>query len=500
MPEGDLTATTWLETGVPQLDQILGGGLLRGSLVMVIGQPGTGKTMLAQQMAFHQADQGRAVLLLSGYSETHDKLLSHTRRLGFFKPGLIGNEIQLLSLLDLLQAGPDETRNAIARLVHARRLSLVVIDGFAGMARLLGSDVTVQHFLYMLGGQLAVLGITTLVLVEGEPEEPALYPELSLCDVILALRQQQRGSRSRRLLEVRKARGSDALEGVHPFRITNDGVTIFPRWESAAHIRTDAAWSGGRAGFGVPGVDRMLCGGPNVGTVTLAAGSPGVGKTLLGLHFAAEGVRLREPVLVVSFVETIAQIREQARVFGLDLASAEAAGVLRLLTLPAHDLEADQVVQLISADVEQRQTQRLVIDSMAELDRGIGDRERRPGFLSALVDYLHGEHVTTYATIDLHNIAGPALELTDVPLSLTADNLLLLRTVEYRAELHRVFSVLKMRFSPHERAIYEYSIDDGQGIRLLGPAPLSEGLLTGIARSLGHIAYEQGRPSATTGE
>ncbi len=283
------------------------------------------------------------------------------------------------------------------------------------MARLLGGDVTVQHFLYMLGGQLAVLGITTLVLVEGEPEEPALYPELSLCDVILALRQQQRGSRSRRLLEVRKARGSDALEGAHPFHITNDGLAVFPRWESAVRIRADAAWSGGRAAFGVPGIDGMLGGGPNVGTVTLAAGSPGAGKTLLGLHFAAEGVRLNQPVLVVSFVENRSQLQQRARAFGLDLASAEAVGSLRLLTLPAHDLEADQVAQLIAADVEQRQTQRLVIDSMAELDRGIGDRERRPGFLSALVDYLHGEQVTTYATINLHTIAGPALELTDVP-------------------------------------------------------------------------------------
>jgi circadian clock protein KaiC len=99
--------------------------------------------------------------------------------------------------------------------------------------------------------------------------------------------------------------------------------------------------------------------------------------------------------------------------------------------------------------------------------------------------------VTTYTTLDLRHLAGPSLELADLPLSLVAENLLLLRTVEYRTALHRLFSVLKMRFSGHEQAIYEYTVEAGRGIRLLGPAPLSEGLLTGTARSLTQVPAER---------
>ena len=98
--------------------------------------------------------------------------------------------------------------------------------------------------------------------------------------------------------------------------------------------------------------------------------------------------------------------------------------------------------------------------------------------------------MTSYLTLDLPTIAGPSLDFADTPLSIVAENLLLLRTVEYRGALHRVCSVLKMRFSDHERAIQEYAIAAGTGLRLVGPAPLGEGLLTGIARPLVDIPHQ----------
>jgi circadian clock protein KaiC len=90
-----------LETGVPNLDRILGGGILRRSVAMIIGAPGTGKTILAQQIAFHAAARGAPALYLTGYSETHDKLVAHNRGLGFFAQDLIGREVQFGSLPDL---------------------------------------------------------------------------------------------------------------------------------------------------------------------------------------------------------------------------------------------------------------------------------------------------------------------------------------------------------------------------------------------------------------
>src|SRR5215213_8259199 len=80
-----------LASGVPNLDRVLGGGLQRGSITMVIGAPGSGKSILAQQISFHLAQAGAATLYLTGYSEPHDKLLAHARNLRFFDASVIGD-------------------------------------------------------------------------------------------------------------------------------------------------------------------------------------------------------------------------------------------------------------------------------------------------------------------------------------------------------------------------------------------------------------------------
>jgi circadian clock protein KaiC len=313
---------------------------------------------------------------------------------------------------------------------------------------------------------------------------------MTVCDVILALRRSWRGSRHRRLLEVVKARGSRLLDGIHPFAIDQNGVSVFPRFETVVPT-VQQAWAPRLAALGVPELDALLGGGLSAGTTTLVAGGPGVGKTTLGLHFIAEGIRAGEPGLLLGFMESAAQLREKARMFNINLGGAEAAGQLRLLVLPGYDLEADYIATLLREDVEGRGVRRLVVDSTKELERAVDSAERVPDFIAALVSYLRGQDVTTYLTLDIPRIVGTDLDFAGTPLSVMAENLILLRQVEYRGALHRVCSVLKMRFSNHDRALYEYTTVAGEGIRILGPAPLGEGLLTGIARPLVDIPLQR---------
>lgn len=475
-------APEFLETGVPNLDRILGGGIPRRAAFMVIGPPGTGKTILAHQIVCQAASRGDTTLYLTGYSETHDKLLAHSRRLSFFLPDLIGKQIQLVSLSDLLRSSVEETGDAIVATARAQKASLVVLDGFRSMRGFMDEDhQAAAYFLYSLGAKLALMGATTLVVVEGDPDEAGRYGELTVCDTVVALRRDLQHSRHRRVLEVLKTRGATPLEGAHPFTLDHTGLTIFQRFETWA-TAVEPAWNPARAGFGVPGLDALIGGGLNVGTTTLMAGSPGIGKTLLGLHFIAEGARAQEPVLFLGFMESPAQLREKARVFGMDLGAAEAAGRARFLVLRSHDLEADEIATLVAEDVERRGVRRLVIDSAAEVQRSVGFEGRVPDFLSSLVSFLRGREVTTYLTLDVPMIVGPELQLSDTPLPVLAENLLLARHVEYHGSLHSVLSVLKMRFSAHERGIYEHTLTPGLGIQIVGPAPLGEGVLTGMPR------------------
>ena len=254
---GERQAPVMLATSIPNLDRVLGGGVLAGSIVMITGAPGTGKSILAQQLAFGLAARGASTLYLTSYSETHDKLLAHSSGLRFFDAQQLGRRIQLHSLTDLFQEGASETEAAILTSVRQYRAVLVVLDGFGAMRRFLRDDLEVAHFLYSLGAKLALLGATLLVAVAGDPDESARYPELTVCDTIVALRRQRHGSRFRRVLEVTKTRGTAGLDGLHLFTIDRTGITVFPRFESVIEP-TQARWSIERAAFGVAAVDALM--------------------------------------------------------------------------------------------------------------------------------------------------------------------------------------------------------------------------------------------------
>jgi circadian clock protein KaiC len=320
-------------------------------------------------------------------------------------------------------------------------------------------------------------------LVEGDATDRIRDPEQSVCDVILSLHRVVRGGGHRRELEVLKVRGAAPLAGLHPITIDTRGMTVYPRLESV--VPADSGhWSSARAGFGIPQIDALIQGGFNVGTSALAAGTPGLGKTLLGLHFLAEGARQGQRGLFAGFTENEAQLRAKARHFGMDLETAEREGTIELLMVPPHDLDADLVAWLIRERIEARQIGRLVLDSATELQGGLSSPERASMFMASLVAYLRSQSVTTYITLDVPTIVGPELSFSGNPLLVFAENLLLLRYAELESELVRVFAVLKMRFSDFDRALRVYTIKDGSGIEIVGRAPRAVGLLTGVARPL----------------
>ena len=426
---------------------------------------------MAQQIAFHRASLGERVLFLTGFSETHDKLLRLGRTLRFFDPEQVGTAIQFGSLPDLLRDGSDAAEDAVLSTARKLGARLIVLDGFRSLGPLLGDQDSQAgvRFLYHLGTKLGLLGATTLVLMEGDSRDLASPAELGVADVLVAMHLETRSGRDRRLLQVRKRRGAQPLAGAHPYIVSRDGIQLWRRFESWVQP-SEPAWSTRRAAFRNPPIDKLLHGGLTEGTVTLAAGSFGTGKTLLGLHFAAEGARLGEPTSILGFMESARQLREKGRVFDLHLDEYERSDLLRIMTLPGHELEADCVAEMLREDIERRGVRRLVIDSAAQLERSIVDVDRRSDFFAALVTYLRGQGVTTYLTYEIARYSSE-LDLAETSLAVLAENLLLLRAVEADGRLRRLFSIMHMRFSDHDHRLHEYTIEAGHGMRMQGEAP-----------------------------
>jgi len=476
-------------TGVPNLDAVLGGGLPRGALAIVVGPPGSGKTTLACQIAFAAAREGRPTLILTALSEPTNKLVAHLRTFRFFDETLLGGAVRVVSLEQFLPRGLVTTGEEVLALVRKARAEVVVIDGFRGLRGADAEPQRAREFLYDVGSGLSVRGATAIVTSEAEPRDPAFFPEFTTADVIIGMHYRLAGVRQLRSVEVVKVRGRAPLPGLHALSLSEAGATVYPRLEarvaaSARHGDSGTAGQGpeedpstnggdeGAASFGLPGLDAALDGGLARATLTLLAGSLGTGKTTLGLSFALAGVALGEPALFLGFRETPAHLVRKARVLGADSALSRArapGGGLEVLYLPAVELDPDIVADRLLAALDRTGARRLVVDSIAELERVLargGDPGRVEEYLAALAIVLRRRGVTSLLIRETPRVLDPILDLAGDPVGMVADNVLLLRRIGTAGQVRRGISVLKMRFAPHDEALHELVLGSADGIHL----------------------------------
>ena len=485
-------------TGVPRLDPVLGGGVPRGALVIIVGPPGSGKTTLANQMAFAAARSGRRAMVLTALSEPTSKLIAHLSSFSFYDDDLVGDSIQFYSLQQFLAGGLEATGDEIVAEARRTRASFVVLDGFRGIR---GADVNPQaarQFLYDVGTTLSVLGTTTVITSESDPRDPYFFPEATTGDVIIGLRYQLLGVRQWRGIEALKVRGGAPLTGMHGMAISFDGVAAFPRLEARVAARSTGSRAGeyseadrtdeqmaadgrldGRASVGLPRLDALMEGGLTRGTSTLVVGSLGTGKTLLALHYAIAGAAAGEPTLLLGFRESHRQLRLKVEPFTLNSALDRAlapGGDLTFIRWSPVELVPDIVADQLLALIDTQGIRRLVVDSVTELERAVvetGDPQRVDNYLAALVEALRMRGVTALFTKEIPQTSAPELDFARNPISVMAENVLLLRREERDAQIERSLSVIKMRFSAHDGSTrVPFTITPREGFRLVSDAPV----------------------------
>jgi circadian clock protein KaiC len=482
-------------TGVPNLDLVLGGGLPRGALVILMGAPGSGKTTMANQMAFAAAARGRRVLVLTALSEPTSKLLEHLRGFRFFDMELVGDAIQFLSLEHFLAQGLEATSAALIDTARAERADFVVLDGFRGVPGVDLDPQRARQFLYDIGTALSLRGATTVITSEANPRDPAFYPELTTADVIVGLYFTLEDVRHQRGIEAVKIRGGEPLPGLHSLSLNAEGITVYPRLESRVAFATPAQRADqgqqeklsalARAAFNLPELDALLGGGLVRHTSTLLAGSLGTGKTLLALHFTLAGVQAGEPVVFLGFRETEAQLQYRAESVGIGdrwRTALAPGGGLTLLRFDPVEVDPDRVADQLLSTLDHNRAQRLVVDSLAELEAAVrehGTGKRLRNYLAALLVALRTRGVTVLAIKETRAAVATDLGFTADAIAVLAENVLLLQQLPEAARLRRVLAVVKTRFSAHDTGLREFVITAEQGIRVLPAGTGGADLATG---------------------
>jgi circadian clock protein KaiC len=455
-----------LSTGNVRLDEVLGGGLVADAITLVVGAPGTGKTILAEQCLFATATAERPGLYLSTVSEPFGKLLRYGQSLEFFDTAQIGRAVFYDDLGDAVHRGG--LAGVLERtdgLLKQHRPGIVVIDSFKALRSFAQDDADYRRFLHDLAARLTVMAVSSLWVGEYEPSEATSTPEFAVADGVIGLETRRTAERATRYLSVGKLRGSDFRSGDHVYRITAGGLVVFPR---LADVRDMTPYDGNdeRVTTGIAALDDALEDGYWSGSTTLIAGPSGAGKTLMGLHFVFAGAALDEPGVFLTLQEGRTQL---ARVIGRFGWTFDHPNVTIMDRSPV-DVYVDELVYELLDRIHEVGARRIVIDSLNDLVVATPDPLRLREFIHSLVQRCARLGVSvmfTFETMELFRTT----RLSEIGMSHIADNVVLLQHVQDGSEMRRALCVLKSRGSTHSAVISEFKIST-DGITLGGPIDL----------------------------
>ena len=487
-----------LDTGVPGLNEVLGGGLPEYSFNLVAGGPGAGKTTLVQQIAFALATAERPALYVTVLGEPPLKLLRHQQQFAFFDAAKVNSQIRFVSIAnDILEAGLGKVLEQIVAEVEAADASLVIVDSFRSVIRAsqgpeLDGELPLQAFVQRLALQLTSWQATTFLVGEYRDPEKEDNPIFTVADGILWLSQSIQRSSIVRKLQVVKMRGQAPLPGLQTFRITGKGVQVFPRLpipeEISALDRQKIRFSSApveRLSTGVQGLDTMMEGGIPAGSSLLVAGPAGSGKTILSMHFLLDGVTHGQPGLLAVFEKRPSDYLK-ANPLGAKATRHLEDGLLHVMYLRPLDLSLDETLEEVRTMVLAHGVKRVVIDSLSGLELALAPafREDFRETLHRMVAMLTAMGITLFLTVE---VVDSYIDLRFSPhgTAFLTDGIILQRYVELDGQLKRVMAVVKLRGSQHSKEIKLYDITN-QGITVGTGLRDHQGIMTGTPRRMVH--------------
>ncbi len=467
-----------LKTGVPGLDEVLGGGLPEFSFNLLAGPPGCGKTTLAHQIMFAVATPERPALYFTVLGEPPLKMLRYQQQFDFFDLDKLNRSIRFINLADDAASGAlDKVLARITAEVEAREPSLVFVDSFRSVV-LASQDqgdsyLSIQRFVQNLGVLMTSWQATTFLIGEYFSEiDP--NPVFTVADGLIWLRQSTQGNSVVRKMEVMKMRGQATISGLHTFRMSSKGIHVFaPPAVALGEGKGLVPGAVGRASVGVASLDEMLGGGLPLGYSLLVAGPSGSGKSILSSAFLAAGAHEGEIGVIAAFEQR--PNRSRGRVM-MELIESGQVGVI---DTQASGLSVDEITTLLLAEIGRLKATRVVIDSLSGFELALAPtfRDDYRESLARMVAALTSAGATVLMTSELED-RYMDLRFSPYGTAFLTDAIVVQRYVEINSRLERVLAVVKVRASTHSNELRLFHIDD-DGIQIGAMVPGQEGLLGG---------------------
>ncbi|MGI8739016.1 MAG: RAD55 family ATPase [Gammaproteobacteria bacterium] len=465
-----------LGSGVPGMDEVLGGGLPEFSFNLIVGAPGSGKTTLAHQIMFALATPERPVLYFTVLGEPPLIMLRYQQQFDFFDSEKVNRAIRFFNLADDTAAGDlDKVLSRIVAKVEEYEPSLIFVDSFRSMVLASQNEgnsfLTLQKFIQELGMLMTSWQATTFLIGEYVAESDP-NPIFTVADGLIWLRQSVQRNSVVRKMEIMKMRGQPTLPGLHTFRISTAGINVFapPQLPIPNGDESPAAV---RLRMGVAGLDEMMGGGLPRGYSLLVAGPSGSGKSIMASAFLAEGARNGETGVIAAFEQRPNRSRGQA------MADLITKGVVGVVDTRASDLSVDEIAKLLIAEIGRLKATRVVIDSLSGFELALAPtfRDDFRESMARLVSALASTGVTVMMTSELEDRYSD-LRFSPYGTAFLTDAIIVQRYIEVNSRLQRVIAVVKVRASMHSSELRLFHIDD-DGLVIGEMLPDHEGLLGG---------------------
>lgn len=470
-------------TGIKGIDEITDGGIPRGRVSLIIGEPGTGKTFFAMEFLVRGAVTYNEPGLYLSFEENKDELVDNFSSIGFDLKELMNKQqikIDKISvdLSPIQETGEFTLEGLFIRLesaidsIKAKRVAIDTIEAlFVGNE----NHWVIRSELVRLFDWLKSKGVTTVLTGEkGHDTMTRHGMEEYVSDCVLLLNQTVQDHVTYRSLRIIKYRGSSHVANECPFLISSEGLTVVP----LSSVFMDYSVSSERISTGVPRFDTLLNGGYYVGSSILITGTAGSGKSSFAAYFAASICKNGGRCLYISFEESPMQLIRNMRSIGLDLAPFIESGLLTMKTTPPGLYGLEMHLATIYRLVNSIRPQAVLLDPISNLIT-IGSSLQVRSMLGRLINYLKTLQITIFMT-DLAQ-SDTLYPKTEAHISSMTDTWFLVRNVEMQGERNRLVSIIKSRGMDHSNQVHEFTLSKN-GIEIADMYSGTEGMVFGSAR------------------